>query len=73
MIRRMLTKIALSAVAAMVLGGCSTVFHASAPAATQGMEYVVGGRGGLFSAPRTMWLCPTGAASGECQRVEVQD
>lgn len=62
------------ALAIVALGGCNTAFNASAPAAQSGMEYVVGARGGFFSASnRTIWLCPVGQASAECRRVEVND
>ncbi len=69
MMVRVIAAIAMAALGALMLGGCSTVFHGSAPSAQAGMEYVAGTRGGS----RTIWLCPVGAANGECHRVEVTD
>ena len=61
--------VAIAAMASIALGGCATGFYGSAPSATPGMEYVVGHQ----SSSRTMWLCPVGAATADCRRIEVQD
>jgi hypothetical protein len=55
--------------AVVLLGGCSTGFYGSAPAAQSGMEYVAGHHSGT----RAIWLCPVGQASAECRRVTVND
>ena len=53
---------------AVGLGGCATVFNASAPA-DQNSEYVVGASAG----ERAIWRCPVGGTGGDCERMEVQD
>ena len=50
--------------------GCSTFFHASAPAAAPNTRYAVGTKQGFFSNHAAVWLCKDGKAA-ECEEVEV--
>ena len=51
------------------MGGCVTQMTGSAPAATPGRAYVVGGSSGEHA----IWLCPTQGSDEKCSVVEIQE
>jgi uncharacterized protein YceK len=58
---------------ALLCGGCSTFFNASAPGAAAGTRYAVGSKAG-FHQEAKVWLCPEGAGEpAECDEVEVNE
>ena len=67
-------KVLLLAGVALLCGGCSTFFNASASATTPGSRYAVGSKAGPFSQDAKIWHCPEGAGDpAECEEVEVTE
>lgn len=66
-------KVLVLAGVALLCGGCSTFFNASAPAGTPGSRYAVGSKAG-FTQDAKVWHCPDSAGEpADCDEVEITE